>query len=61
MYGRFRCGREVAVARSQVDSTSQLLSAVSGGATIGGCGRASAAFIKDLDRSSSRKAGVQYP
>ena len=54
------CGRDVPPAKSYVNLMSRLLSAVSGDATIICCGGSSADFVKALNRSPGRKAGVQY-
>ena len=55
------CGRDVSPTKSYIDLVSRLLSAVSGDATIICCGGANADFVKVLDKSPGRKAGVQYP
>ena len=55
------CGRDVAPTKSYIDLVSRLLSAISGGATIICCGGSNADFVKVLDKSPGRKAGVQYP
>ena len=55
------CGRDVSPTKSCIDLVSRLLSAISGDATIICCGRANADFVKVLDKSPGRKAGVQYP
>ena len=55
------CGRDVPPAKSYVDLTSRLLSAISGDATFICCGGSSADFVKALDKSPGRKEGVQYP
>ena len=55
------CGRDVPPTKSYIDLVSRLLSAISGDATIICCGRSNADFVKVLDKSSGRKAGVQYP
>ena len=55
------CGRDVPPAKSYADLLSRLLSAISGDATIICCGGSSADFVKALDKSPGRKAGVQYP
>ena len=55
------CGRDVPPTRSYFDLVSRLLSAVSGDATIICCGWSNADFVKVLDKSPGRKAGVQYP
>ena len=54
------CGRDISVAKSYVDLTPRFLSAVSPNASISSCGGANTDFIKALDKSASRKAGVQY-
>ena len=54
------CGRDGSRAKSYVDLTSRLVSAVFGVATFNSCGGATEVFLKALDRSSGRKAGVQY-
>ena len=55
------CGRDVPPTKSYFDLVSRLLSAISGDATIICCGGSSADFVKVLDKSPGRKAGVQYP
>ena len=55
------CGRDVPPTKSYNDLVSRLLSAISGDATIICCGGSSADFVKVLDKSPGRKAGVQYP
>ena len=55
------CGRDVPPTKSYIDLVSRLLSAISGDATIICCGGSSADFVKVLDKSPGRKAGVQYP
>ena len=55
------CGRDVSPAKSYIDLMSRLLSAISGDKTIICCGGSSAGFVKALDKSPGRKAGVQYP
>ena len=55
------CGRDVPPTKSFIDLVSRLLSAISGDATIICCGGSSADFVKVLDKSPGRKAGVQYP
>ena len=55
------CGRDVLPTKSYIDLFSRLLSAISGDATIICCGGSSADFVKVLDKSPCRKAGVQYP
>ena len=55
------CGRDVPPTKSYIDLVSRLLSAISGDATIICCGVSSADFVKVLDKSPGRKAGVQYP
>ena len=55
------CGRDVPPTKSYIDLVSRLLSAVSGDATIICCGGSNADFVKVLDKSPGRKAGVQYP
>ena len=55
------CGRDVPPTKSYIDLVSRLLSAISGDATIICCGRSNADFVKVLDKSPGRKAGVQYP
>ena len=55
------CGRDVPSTKSYIDLVSRLLSAISGDATITCCGGSSADFVKVLDKSPGRKAGVQYP
>ena len=55
------CGRDVPPTKSCFDLVSRLLSAISGDATIICCGGANADFVKVLDKSLGRKAGVQYP
>ena len=49
------CGRDVPPTKSYIDLVSRLLSAISGDATI------ICNFVKVLDKSPGRKAGVQYP
>ena len=53
------CGRDVPPTKSYIDLVSRLLSAISDEATII-CG-SNADFVKVLDKSPGRKAGVQYP
>ena len=55
------CGRDVPPTESYFDLVSRLLSAISGDATIICCGGSSADFVKVLDKSPGRKAGVHYP
>ena len=55
------CGREIPPTKSYSDLVSRLLSAISGDATIICCGGSNADFVKVLDKSPRRKAGVQYP
>ena len=55
------CGRDVPPTKSYIDLVSRLMSAISGDATIICCGGSSADFVKVLDESPGRKAGVQYP
>ena len=55
------CGRDVSPTKNYIDLVSRLLSAISGDATITCCGGANADFVKVLDKSPGRKAGVQYP
>ena len=55
------CGRDVPPTKSYIDLVSRLLSAISGDATIICCGGSSADFVKVLEKSPGRKAGVQYP
>ena len=55
------CGRHVPPTKSYIDLVSRLLSAISGDATIICCGGSNADFVKVLDKSPGRKAGVQYP
>ena len=55
------CGRDVPPTKSYIDLVSRFLSAISGYATIICCGGSNADFVKVLDISSGRKAGVQYP
>ena len=54
-------GRDVPPTRSYIDLVSRLLSAISSDATIICCGGSNADFVKVLDKSPGRKAGVQYP
>ena len=54
------CGRDVPPTKSYIDLVSRLLSAISGDATIICCGDSNADFVKVLDKSPGRKAGVQY-
>ena len=54
------CGRDVPPTKSYIDLASRLLSAISGDATIICCGGSNADFVKVLDKSPGRKAGVQY-
>ena len=58
---RLHCGRDVPTTKSCIDLVSRLLSAISGDATIICCGGSDADFVKVLDKSPGRKAGVQYP
>ena len=55
------CGRDVPSTKSYIDLVSRLLSALYGDATIICCGGSNAGFVKVLDKSPGRKAGVQYP
>ena len=55
------CGRDAPPTKSYIDLVSRLLSAISGDATIICCAGSSADFVKVLDKSPGRKAGVQYP
>ena len=55
------CGRDVPCTKGSIDLVSRLLSAISGDATIICCGGSNADFVKVLDKSPGRKAGVQYP
>ena len=55
------CGRDVPPTKSYIDLVSRLLSAIAGDATIICCGGSNADFVKVLDKSPGRKAGVQYP
>ena len=55
------CGRDVPPTKSYIDLVSRLLSAISGDAAIICCGGSNADFVKVLDKSPDRKAGVQYP
>ena len=55
------CGRDLPPTKSYFDLVSRLLSAISGDATIMCCGGSNADFVKALDKSPDRKAGVQYP
>ena len=55
------CGRDVSPTKSYIDLVSRLLSAISGDSTIICCGGSNADFVKVLDKSPVRKAGVQYP
>ena len=57
----WHCGRDVPPTKSYTDLVSRLLSAISGDATIICCGGSNADFVKVLDKSPVRKAGVQYP
>ena len=54
------CGRDVSPTRSYIDLVARLLSAISGDATIICCGGSNSDFVKVLDKSPVRKAGVQY-
>ena len=54
------CGRDVPPTKSYIDLVSRLLGAISGDATIICCGGSNADFVKVLDKSPERKAGVQY-
>ena len=54
------CGRDVPPTKSYIDLVSRLLNAISGDATIICCGGSNADFVKVLDKSPSRKVGVQY-
>ena len=47
--------------KGYIDLMSRLLSAISGDATSICCGGLNADFVKVLDKSLGRKAGVQYP
>ena len=55
------CGRDVPPTKIYIDLISRLLSALSGDATIICCGGSNSDFVKVLDKSPGRKAGVQYP
>ena len=55
------CGRDVSPTKSYIDLVSRLLSAISVYATIICCGGSNADFVKVVDKSPGRKAGVQYP
>ena len=55
------CRRDVSPTKRYILLMSQLLSAISGDATIICCGGSSADFVKVLDKSLGRNAGVQYP
>ena len=55
------CGRDVPPTKNYIDFVSRLMSAISGDATIICSGSSSADFVKVLDKSPGRKAGVQYP
>ena len=55
------CGRDFPRTKSYIDLVSRLLSAISGHATIICCGGSNSDFVKVLDKSPGRKAGVQYP
>ena len=55
-----QCGRDVLPTNSYIDLVSRLLSAISGDATIICCGGSNADFVKVLDKSPGRNAGVQY-
>ena len=52
------CGRDVSATKGFIDIMSLLLSAIPGGATIICRGGSSADFVKVLDKSAYRKAGV---
>ena len=54
------CGRDVTPTKIYIDLVSRSMSAISGDATIMCCGGSSADFVKVLDKSPGRKAGVQY-
>ena len=54
------CGRDVQPAKSYIDLVSRLFSAISGDATIICCGGSNGDFMKVLDKSPGRKAGVLY-
>ena len=56
-----RCGGDVSPTKGYFELMSRLLSAIFGDATIICCGGSSADFVKVLDKSPGRKAGVQYP
>ena len=55
------CGRDVPPTKSYIDLVSRLLSVISGDAPITCCGGSNSDFVKVLDKSPGRKAGVQYP
>ena len=55
------CGRDVPPTKCYIDLVSRLLSVISGDATIICCGGSNADFVKVLDKSLGRKAGIQYP
>ena len=52
------CGRDVPPTKNYIDLVSRLLSAISGDATIICCGGSNSDFVKVLDKSPGRKAGV---
>ena len=55
------CGRDVPPTKSHIDLVSRMLGAISSDATTICCGGSNADFVKVLDKSPGRKAGVQYP
>ena len=55
------CRRDVPRTKSYIDLVSRLLSAICGDATIICCAGSNADFLKVLDKSPGRNAGVQYP
>ena len=55
------CGRDVRPRKSYIDLVSRFVSAICGDATTICCGGSNADFVKVLDKSPGRKAGVQYP
>ena len=55
------CRGDVPPTKGYIGLMSRLLSAISGDATIICCGGSNAGFVKVLDKSPGRKAGVQCP
>ena len=56
-----QCWTDAPPTKGYIDLMSRLLSAICGDATIICCGGSNADFVKVLNKSPGRKAGVQYP